>query len=102
MDVRMIQAHITECKKRINVISNTGFSKSNVGKKNICILETTIDALEKQIPKYPKKTKADGYRYTDIYRCPNCEDNFAGTGIAGYCYHCGQALDWGKEWDDED
>ena len=29
----MIQVHITECKKRINVISNTGFSKSNVGKR---------------------------------------------------------------------
>lgn len=101
----MIQAHITECKERINVILNvilnTGFSKSNVGKKNICILKTTIDALEKQIPKYPKKTKAEGYRYTDTYRCPNCEKNFTGTGIADYCYHCGQALDWGKEWEDE-
>lgn len=101
MDVRMIQAHITECKKRINVILNTRFSKSNVGEKNICILKTTIDALEKQIPKHPKKTNAEGYRYTDAYRCPNCKNNFAGTGIAGYCYHCGQALDWGKEWNDE-
>ena len=45
----MIQAHITECKERINVILNTGFSKSNVGKKNICILKTTMDALEKHL-----------------------------------------------------
>lgn len=94
MDVRMIQAHITECKERINVILNTGFSKSNVGKKNICILKTTMDALEKQVPKYPKKTKAEGYRYIDTYRCPNCEKILQEQD--DYCYHCGQALDWGK------
>ena len=53
-----------------------------------------IEALEKQIAKKPQKTESEGYRYTDTYRCPNCGGNFSGTGIANYCYHCGQKLDW--------
>ena len=52
-------------------------------------------AVEKQRAKKPKKTESEGYRYTDTYRCPNCGGNFSGTGIANYCYHCGQKLDWG-------
>ena len=54
-------------------------------------------AVEKQKAKKPQKTESEGYRYTDTYRCPNCGGNFAGTGIANYCYHCGQKLDWGDE-----
>lgn len=56
-----------------------------------------ISAIEKQIPKKPKKIEAEGYRYTDTYRCPTCCGNFSGTGIADYCYHCGQKLDWSDE-----
>lgn len=52
-------------------------------------------AVEKQKAKNPQKTESEGYRYTDTYRCPNCGGNFSGTGIANYCYHCGQKLDWG-------
>ena len=52
-------------------------------------------AVEKQKAKKPKKIEFVGYRYTDTYRCPNCGGNFSGTGIANYCYHCGQKLDWG-------
>lgn len=54
-------------------------------------------AVEKQRAKKPKKTESAGYRYTDTYRCPKCGGNFCGTGIADYCYHCGQKLDWGEE-----
>lgn len=54
-------------------------------------------AVEKQTEKKPKKTESEGYRYTDTYRCPNCGGNFSGTGIADYCYHCGQKLDWESE-----
>ena len=53
-----------------------------------------IDALEKQIAKKPKKIEVEGYRYTDTYRCPICKGNFSGTGIADYCYHCGQKFLW--------
>ena len=60
-------------------------------------MEMAINALEKQIAKKPKKIKAEGYRYTDTYRCPLCGGNFSGTGIADYCYHCGQKLDWSDE-----
>ena len=57
-------------------------------------LGIAIQSLEKQIAKKPQKTESEGYRYTDTYRCPNCGGNFSGTGIANYCYHCGQKLDW--------
>ena len=60
-------------------------------------LKVAIQALEKQIQKKPKKIKAEGYRYTDTYRCPLCGGNFSGTGIADYCYHCGQKLDCSDE-----
>ena len=56
--------------------------------------DRAINALEKQITKKPKKIEAEVFRYTDAYRCPLCCGNFCGTGIADYCYHCGQKLDW--------
>ena len=59
-------------------------------------LEVVVEALEKQIAKKPKKIEIEGYRYTDTYKCPTCEGNFSGTGIADYCYHCGQKLDWSE------
>ena len=39
-------------------------------------------------------------RYTSAYSCPACDGGFTGTGIANYCYHCGQKLDWGWVWDE--
>lgn len=60
-------------------------------------IEECRAAVEKQKEKKPKKTESVGYRYTDTYRCPNCGGNFSGTGIADYCYHCGQKLDWSDE-----
>ena len=66
----------------------------NIPLKN---MEMIVQALEKQIPKKPKKIEAEGFRYTDAYRCPLCGGNFSGTGIADYCYHCGQKLDWSDE-----
>jgi hypothetical protein len=56
-------------------------------------LRLAITALEKQIPKKPIKAK-EHIMYSMCYICPNCQQNFSGTGIASYCYHCGQALDW--------
>ena len=58
-------------------------------------IELAIKALEKQIPKKPKPTEEQNTRYAMNYTCPFCEKHFSGTGIADYCYHCGQALDWG-------
>lgn len=59
-----------------------------------------IDAYrysEKQIPKKPVKVTDSRIRYISEYACPTCGRNFTGSGVADYCYHCGQALDWRDE-----
>ena len=56
--------------------------------------DVAINALEKQIPKKPLATDEQHIRYSMNYICPLCGKHFSGTGIASYCYHCGQALDW--------
>lgn len=53
-----------------------------------------IEALEKQIPKKPIKDREQNIRYTSAYSCPACGNGFSGTGVASYCYHCGQKLNW--------
>ena len=58
-------------------------------------LEKAKQALVQQIPKAPIQNRKERIRYTSAYSCPNCGRGFAGTGIADYCYHCGQALKWG-------
>ena len=55
-------------------------------------LDEVQEAVEKQKAKKPKSVEIEGYRYTNTYRCPACGGNFSGTGIADYCYHCGQRL----------
>lgn len=65
--------------------------------KQLGTLEEAREAMEKQKAKKPNNVGTEGYRYTDTYRCPACGGNFSGTGIADYCYHCGQAIDWGEE-----
>ena len=64
--------------------------------QKIGTLEEVRGAAEKQKAMKPKNIGIEGYRYTDTYRCPNCGGNFTGTGIAKYCYHCGQKLDWSE------
>ena len=54
-------------------------------------------ALEKQIPKKPIPNEKDNIRFSLCYNCPECGRTFSGTGVANYCYHCGQALDWSDE-----
>lgn len=57
-------------------------------------VEECREATERQREKKPIKIENNGFRYTDSYICPNCEKGFTGTGIADFCYHCGQAIDW--------
>lgn len=52
------------------------------------------ELIEKHTPKKPAKVNSSGVRYTSEYRCPTCGGTFTGTGIADFCYHCGQRLDW--------
>jgi hypothetical protein len=54
------------------------------------LMEITVDALEKQIPKKVKMTN-------DLYPmaiCPCCESEFIPHTGFEYCHYCGQALDW--------
>ena len=59
-------------------------------------LDIASKVIKKQIEMKPKKIEIEGYRYVDTYKCPTCKGNFSGTGIADYCYHCGQKLDWSE------
>lgn len=47
-------------------------------------LDIAISAIEKQIPKKPRKTR------TEIV-CPTCATL---VGSSPYCRYCGQAIDW--------
>nr|DAD83086.1 MAG TPA: hydrogenase/urease nickel incorporation protein [Caudovirales sp. ct1Jx6] len=58
-------------------------------------LKAAIFALKKQIPQKPTPSEKQHIRYAMCFTCPSCGRDFSGTGIADYCYHCGQALDWG-------
>lgn len=53
-----------------------------------------MEIKERDTAKAPIKDTDSGVRYTDDYICPNCGKHFTGTGIAGFCYHCGQRLKW--------
>ncbi len=56
------------------------------------VMQVTIDALEKQIPKKPNLDQKDGNGNV-VERCPNC----LSFGILDYCMRCGQAIDWSEE-----
>lgn len=66
-------------------------------KDNYEAITLAIKALEKQIPKKPIKSEKQVIRYVNTYCCPICNLKFTGTGIAKWCYHCGQKLDWSEE-----
>ena len=56
--------------------------------------EQIMELVERDTAKAPIKDTDSGMRYTDDYICPNCRKHFTGTGIAAFCYHCGQRLKW--------
>lgn len=56
--------------------------------------EQIRELKERDTAKAPIKDTDSGVRYTDDYICPNCRKHFTGTGIAAFCYHCGQRLKW--------
>mgnify|MGYP001852384976 CR=1 FL=1 len=56
--------------------------------------EQIVELKERDTAKAPTKVSDSGVRYTDDYICPNCGKHFTGTGIAEFCYHCGQRLKW--------
>ena len=56
--------------------------------------EQIRELKERDTAKAPINDTDSGVRYTDDYICPNCGKHFIGTGIAAFCYHCGQRLKW--------
>lgn len=65
--------------------------------KQLRTLKEVRDAVEKQKKKKPIEDSHHEIRHTEVYRCPSCNGIFSGRGFAKYCFHCGQAIDWGKE-----
>ena len=61
-----------------------GCEMTELWEERIKIWETAISALEKQVPKKPRKTR------TEIV-CPTCATL---VGSSPYCRYCGQKLDW--------
>jgi len=93
-----IEKHIKECEHRIDVITNSGFSKSDAGKRNIVILQSAILACEKQIPKKPLLGGNTDKLTGDIFICPSCSGIVGIDDVRGYyCADCGQKLDWENE-----
>ena len=93
----VLDCDIKQCDKRDAVLQAIKALEEICQYREIGTPEECQAAIEKQIAKKPKKTESEGFRYTDTYRCPLCGGNFSGTGIADYCYHCGQKLDWSDE-----
>ena len=65
--------------------------------KQLGTLDEVREAVEKQKKKKPIEDRHHGIRYTEVYRCHSCNGSFSGRGFAKYCFHCGQAIDWGEE-----
>ena len=82
----------------------TIFEENDEGYRGMCTLkayedtglttEQIIEMKERDTAKEPIKDTGSGVRYTDDYICPNCGRHITGTGIAAFCYHCGQRIKW--------
>lgn len=56
------------------------------------VMQVTIEALEKQIPKKPIQISPKRHPY---FVCPKCMEQISTN--QPYCDECGQALKWGDE-----
>lgn len=115
--IEILKTLIPKTCKMVNGRLKGGFDNTD------CIefhaIQTAVNALEKQIPEKPVAFKRTAYNfetgicpyshykcehikpynhedeYTD-YKCPSCNKRLS-DGMPGYCWHCGQALDWSDE-----
>jgi uncharacterized OB-fold protein len=58
------------------------------------ILTILLHAIRKQIPMRPFYKEAVETGLFQGYACPACGHTFTNVGMAEYCYHCGQHLEW--------
>ena len=88
-DYKYCRNHYEECPEinkiyeRLAEYEDTGLTPAEI-----------MELKERDTAKTPIKDSDSGVRYTDDYICPNCGKHFTGTGIAAFCYHCGQRLKW--------
>jgi hypothetical protein len=93
--------HSAKCRiYRINYDLNCTISLNHQrkAKNQKELMEITVEALEKQIPKKPIFRKENKKVFAD---CPNCnktltyEDKIKANFCKfSYCFRCGQAIDW--------
>ena len=92
-----------DCNEKLCDNCNLCYAQGNVG-EHIKSIEIAIQALEKQIPKKPRKT--DSYRgvlkRVYAYVCPTCgnaclEKYMNERQNTMFCWNCGQKLDWSDE-----
>lgn len=81
-------------KKYIQMIDEYLQEPNNINREWVECLTVCRVGLERMRPKKPIPNEKDNIRFSLCYNCPKCGRTFSGTGIADYCYHCGQALDW--------
>ena len=92
-----------DCNEKLCDNCNLCYAQGNVG-EHIKSIDIAIQALEKQIPKKPRKT--DSYRgvlkRVYAYVCPTCgnaclEKYMNERQNTMFCWDCGQKLDWSNE-----
>lgn len=95
-EVSLIQASIEQLEKVSRSIASIGETEDYT--------EVAINALEKQMPKKPRKT--DSYRgvlkRVYAYVCPTCgnvclEKYMNKRQNTMFCWNCGQKIDWSDE-----
>lgn len=86
----------------LKLLNDTEFAEKHQGKEEYTeMLLMCKEALEKQIPKKPYKTKEPISQKQNDYYCSVCK-RYLGDDMKlkhaclqpEYCQHCGQALDW--------
>lgn len=83
VDARKVKEHAMTIYWALKKYEDTGLATEQIR-----------ELAERDTAKEPTKVSDSGVRYTDDYICPNCGKHFIGTGIAEFCYHCGQRLKW--------
>lgn len=88
----LLQRAIESAKNRVyyidvNSMGDISYHHHKKAENQKELMNITVDALEKQIPKKPHQEEFELGEY-----CPNCEYIF--DGFPNYCEYCGQRIDW--------
>ena len=97
----IVEAYYNASQKQIEIFEKAFPSQKSSARSDKEPFEIAIEALEKQIPKKPYKTKEPISQKQNDYYCSVCK-RYLGDDMElkhaclqpEYCQHCGQALDW--------